>query len=258
MNQQSASDKKGDFQIKTLSRKQNFSFSCHQGIQCYNRCCYQIDIILTPFDILNIKAHLAITSSEFLDQYCLFQNIKGTQVPLIKLKPIDDEKRSCRFVDDKGCQIYNLRPLVCRSYPIGLSVVNEDLKPEDEKDFIIIEDICYGHREKKIWSVQRWKKDQRVIELEQDNLKWMNLVNRMKTLRLSGEEDKKMEFFIMACYDIDTFKSFVFNSSFFKRFEISPEKIKKLEANEKELLVFGLSWLDFALFSEGDLKPKKI
>ena len=44
-------------------------FRCHKDIDCFNACCKNIDIMLTPYDILRLKQRLGITSTEFLRQY---------------------------------------------------------------------------------------------------------------------------------------------------------------------------------------------
>ena len=41
-------------------------FRCHKDIDCFNACCKNIDIMLTPYDILRLKQRLGITSTEFL------------------------------------------------------------------------------------------------------------------------------------------------------------------------------------------------
>ena len=43
-------------------------FSCHKGISCWNACCSNIDISLTPYDVLRMKRHLGISSTEFLKE----------------------------------------------------------------------------------------------------------------------------------------------------------------------------------------------
>ena len=35
-------------------------FSCHKGIGCWNACCSNIDISLTPYDILRLKKRLGL------------------------------------------------------------------------------------------------------------------------------------------------------------------------------------------------------
>jgi hypothetical protein len=61
----------------------------------------------------------------------------------------------------------------------------------------------------------------------------------------------------MVSYDLDSFRSFVFNSSFLTRFDINHEIVNKIESNDEELLKFGFDWLKFALFAEGPIHPRR-
>jgi hypothetical protein len=44
-------------------------FRCRKDIDCFNACCKNIDIMLTPYDIVRLKTRLGITSTEFLREY---------------------------------------------------------------------------------------------------------------------------------------------------------------------------------------------
>ena len=37
-----------------------FRFSCHPGVACFNRCCADVNIFLTPYDVLRMKNRLGI------------------------------------------------------------------------------------------------------------------------------------------------------------------------------------------------------
>ena len=52
-----------------LTEDAQLQFSCHHGIKCWNACCSNIDIPLTPYDVLRLKKRLDMTSGEFLKQY---------------------------------------------------------------------------------------------------------------------------------------------------------------------------------------------
>ena len=65
---------------------------------------------------------------------------------------------------------------------------------------------------------------------------------------------ERMEMFYMACYDLDSFRRFVFGSSFLKRFEIEDDLLKKIRDDDEELLRFAFRWLKLALFGEPTLK----
>jgi uncharacterized protein len=57
----------------------------------------------------------------------------------------------------------------------------------------------------------------------------------------------------MACYNLDQFRRFVFESTFLQRFEVPEETIKRMKTDDGELLKLSLSWLKFPLFGEKSL-----
>jgi hypothetical protein len=63
----------------------------------------------------------------------------------------------------------------------------------------------------------------------------------------------KMAF--MAAYNMDSFRNFVFNSSFLKRYKVKRALLKKIEIDDVELMLFAFSWIQ--LFVWG-MKNKKI
>jgi hypothetical protein len=69
------------------------------------------------------------------------------------------------------------------------------------------------------------------------------------------EQAKQM--FFMAAYNIDKFKSFVFESSFLKRYNVPEERVEKIRGDEMELLAFAMEWIKFILFKEGEFQSKE-
>lgn len=63
--------------------------------------------------------------------------------------------------------------------------------------------------------------------------------------------------FFMASYNIDKFRQFVFESSFLDRYEIDPLTVAQIKSDEIALLKFGMRWLKWLLFKEGEFKLKK-
>ena len=254
---QTISEQNEQLNLKPILNNETFCFSCYPGISCFNECCHEIDVILTPFDALRIKNEIGIPSDRFLAEYTQMQKLKDTEIPLVKLKMQDeaDKKDHCVFLTGEGCLIYQNRPAVCRNYPTG--VATQDPKEGDNHNpfFILEEDMCQGHREKKDWTVETWKKNQGVSELEDLNKPWLEIVAKLKNLSLKDEKDQKMNIFLMVCFDLDTFRKMVFQSSFLKRFKIEEKIIQLIENDEEELLKFGFQWLNFALFNEGPFKP---
>ncbi len=192
-----------NFNLKPITPEGIFSFGCHPGVSCFNRCCHEIDVILTPVDILKMKTELNLRSDEFLKQYTTLQKLKGTGVPLVKLQMRENSNRACIFLDgEKGCSIYHFRPLVCRSYPLGVASLDprqsesENEGQPTEARFIIREDICMGHREPKTWTLKEWMKDQGTIGMENDNKSWLEIVAKLKAMKMGEKQQHEISTFI--------------------------------------------------------------
>jgi hypothetical protein len=61
----------------------------------------------------------------------------------------------------------------------------------------------------------------------------------------------------MACYNLDMFKKFVFESRLLNLFQINKKIVSQIQSNERELLKFSFRWLQFAIFAKNTMKPKK-
>ena len=48
----------------TLRPEDTFHFSCHSGIECFTKCCQDVNILLTPYDIVMMKNRLLLSRSE--------------------------------------------------------------------------------------------------------------------------------------------------------------------------------------------------
>ncbi|MEE4365485.1 MAG: YkgJ family cysteine cluster protein [Desulfotignum sp.] len=232
-----------------------FTFHCHKGVKCFTDCCRGIDIMLTPYDILTMRRKLDLSSEEFLAVFTEPKILEKADMPVVTLKLLDDERRSCPFVEDKeGCVIYEDRPTTCRYYPIGVGALSYSGE-KGEKDaffFTVKEAHCLGFEEDKKWTVAQWRQDQGIDLRDAVNEGWMDLMVRKKSLPPSmklSEESKKM--FFMVCYNIDKFRDFVFNSSFLDRYEIPADKTEEIRSDEVKLLQFGFEWLKSALFHAG-------
>lgn len=252
-----------NFKLKPITPEGIFSFACHPGVSCFNKCCHEIDVILTPVDILKMKTALNIRSDEFLKKYTTLQTLKDTGIPLVKLLMRENSNGACIFLDgSKGCSIYQNRPQVCRSYPLGLGTLDprhEKLQTEGqspEARFMIQEDMCKGHLEPKTWTLKKWMEDQGTVAMEEGNKPWMEIVAKLKAMKINDKQNHEISLFIMASYDLDTFRQFVFESTFLERFEVDINTVDSIRSDQESLLKFGMEWLLFALFNEGTIRPK--
>jgi Fe-S-cluster containining protein len=242
-----------------LSLSHTFRFSCHKDIECFNQCCADVNIFLTPYDILRMKRRLNISSSEFLVKYTDSITIEDKGLPLVVLKMRQDEKKTCPFVMKDGCSIYDDRPWPCRMYPIGMAAPDRDYGGNREAFYFIVDQEfpCLGFKEKKECSIKEWKEDQgaNIYDIEGEPYKDITLHRFfLNGNRLTPE---KSRMFNMVCYDIDRFRRFVFESSFINMFDIDKETIENIKSDDKNLLEFGYRWLRFSLFGEDSLMVKE-
>lgn len=249
-----------------LSLKSRFKFKCHKGVSCFTECCRGIDIMLTPYDILTMRKKLDIDSEKFLSIFTTPQLLEKADLPVVTLKLLDDERKSCPFVqDEEGCVIYEDRPTTCRYYPLGvgsLSYSGEQGDNEDKEEFffMIKEPHCKGFDEPDEWTVEEWREDQGVDLRDEVNEGWLDLMVRKKSLPASMKlsENAKQMFFTV-CYNIDKFKQFVFESSFLTRYNIPEERVAEIKDDDVKLLQFGFEWLKVTFFHAGEemFNPKE-
>ncbi len=242
-----------EFGVK-LSLEDTFQFHCGPWVACFTECCGKLDLMLTPYDVLRLKTALGITSSEFLDRYTYMRQRTPQDFPQFFMK-MDGPDRRCPFVNTNGCTVYDNRPGACRIYPVGRGSTknNSDGNPR-EFFFIVKEDHCKGFQEGCEWRISEWLHDQGMEEYNRVNDLLMELhVRRTKQygIRLT---DNHMKMFVMACYNLERFREFVFQSNFLERFEVSEERVVEIENSDLALLEFAFLWLRFALFREPTIR----
>jgi hypothetical protein len=63
-----------------------------------------------------------------------------------------------------------------------------------------------------------------------------------------------MKMAYMAAYNVDTFRRFVFDSSFLSRFHVPPQRLAAVRQSDSALLLLGFDWILRFLFGQGPLK----
>ena len=239
-----------------MGLKSKFKFKCHKDVKCFTDCCRGIDIMLTPYDILTMRAKLDLSSEEFLAVFTTPRILESADLPVVTLKLLDDDRKSCPFVDDKdGCAVYEDRPTTCRYYPLGVGSLSYsgEQGEKDEFFFTVKEAHCFGFEEDKEWTVAEWRQDQGVDLRDTVNDGWMDLIVRKKSLPPSmklSEESKQM--FFLVCYNIDKFREFVFKSTFLQRYDLPAEQVEEIKKDDVKLLQFGFEWLKNTFFQTHD------
>jgi Fe-S-cluster containining protein len=237
-----------------LTPDSRFRFRCHSGLDCFNRCCADVNIALTPYDVLRLRRRLALESTEFIVQHTVRPFTKEQKIPVLLLRMRDDAGKTCPFVTAQGCSVYEDRPWACRMYPVGVASSQTRSRPGEEFYFILQEDHCHGHGGDREWSIAEWMDDQGVADYDAFGELFKEVNLHPKLLDGPPLEPRKMDLYFMACYDLDRFRRFVFESRFLETFDLAASHVEQMRTDDEALLRFGMEWLRFALFAEPAVK----
>jgi Fe-S-cluster containining protein len=245
---------------RQLATDETFPFTCHPGVPCFNRCCSDVNIILTPLDVLGLARRLGMHTRDFLDSYAGNPITKELQLPMVILKMRDEPEKRCPFVGDHGCTVYEDRPWACRMYPLGMAIPPARAGFEPEPVYFVFEDDhCEGRHQGDFgqWTAEAWRRDQGTAERDEIESGYRDLVSHPWFIGGRTLDPKRMHMFYTACYDLDTLRDFVFQSTFLGRFELDEESVEEIRNDDVALLRFAFRWLRFALFGEPTLRVRE-
>ncbi len=138
-----------------------FRFDCSAGLACFNTCCRNKDLVLTPYDVLRLKTACRLHSDRFLQQHVLFRPDPASGFPVLSLRMQDDSEKQCPFVGEGGCTVYQHRPTACRLYPLGRASGRAAGSGEQEEFFFLLETpACLGVREERTVTLEEWLQGQ--------------------------------------------------------------------------------------------------
>ncbi len=235
-----------------LERDSTFQFQCHPGVSCFTRCCRNMNIILTPYDIIRMKNRLGMSADLFLKLYAKQEILGITGIPVARLNMLEEMDGKCPFVTPEGCQIYTDRPVCCRYYPIGIASLRQQEKHQGEEEeffFLVKEDHCKGFDEPVEWTVDSWRADQEADLYDSMNRGWMELLLRKKSF---GEESemppRAQQLFYMVTTNMERFRKFVFESRFLDTYEVDDQILREIREEDTALMQFGFEYLKVAIF----------
>nr|MBL0717230.1 YkgJ family cysteine cluster protein [Desulfobacterales bacterium] len=209
-------------------------------------------------DVIRLKNSLNISSDMFIDKYVDILLKPSSHFPEVLLKMREDAEKKCPFLSESGCLVYHDRPDTCRTFPVEQGII---LDPKKNKTipvhFFRPPDFCLGQHEKKTWTTKTWAEDQDALLYNKMTAKWAEIKSLFQADPWGREGNKgpraKMAF--MAAYNIDMFRNFLFNSSFFKRYKVNNKIKKKIKQDDTELMKLGFEWIKFYIWG---IKTKSI
>lgn len=163
--------------LKIITEDDRFSFECDQCA----RCCHGPTIPLSPYDILKISDYYGITQREFVEEYTLWAPASQSGIPIVLLKT----QPCCPFNRDGLCNIYQVRPFFCRSYPV-IRIMTYNPSTDSTAVKYSLEKNCSSIKTKRTQTVREWLEEQCGDTYLRESLRWGEF-----KVRLAGSEYPK-------------------------------------------------------------------
>ncbi len=246
-------------QPQELNVDSEFQFHCHKGIACFNACCKNIDITLTPYDVIRLKNRLAIDSKEFVARYTMPFAMDYHNMPGLKMitKPGTTE---CVHLTKDGCGVYEDRPAACRYYALGnMGVRKKESASVDDIYFVVKEEHCLGHFEPKKQTVAEYRREQGIEKYDEMNREWRDIILKKRSSgpTVGAPSERSLQLFDMCSYDMDSFAEFVQSKGFRSVFDISDNEVDELVKDEDKRLQFAMRFLKQVLFGRSTIPLKE-
>ncbi|MFH1217948.1 MAG: YkgJ family cysteine cluster protein [Pseudomonadota bacterium] len=191
--------------VSRLREGENFTFACHPGVPCFTECCHQLDLALSPYDVLRLARELKISGKDFLHRYAVIEHQEGDIFPHVYLGMIDDGKASCPFVSERGCLIYPGRPAACRTYPLGRGAW-QDGNGRDHAFFVLIkEPHCQGFVAPSEITLELWINDQGLADYYSANDLLISLLQHEKIKQGFRPSAEQRDLFLAVLYNLEEF-----------------------------------------------------
>ncbi len=241
-----------------LTLNSAFQFRCHKDIACFNACCRNIDLQLTSYDILRLKNHLGLTSSEFVGRYTVPFEMDSHGMPGLKMatKPGTSE---CIHLTEEGCRVYEDRPAACRYYALGnMAVRKKDSSEVEDAYFVVREEYCLGHEEPHEQTVAEYRVEQGLDKYDEMNSHWRRLILKKRSAgpAVGSPSERSLQLFDMCSYDLDSFREFIQSPKFKEVVELPPEQEQELIDDEESLHEFAMRFLEQVLFGVNSVKVR--
>ncbi len=237
---------------------EGFAFACHPGVPCFTECCRDLKLLLTPYDVLRLKTRLGADASDFLERHTRTEFDEQRGFPMVFLEMKTDPRKTCPFVSDEGCSVYEDRPAACRTYPIArASRMHRGHGRVQEDYFVLKEAHCRGFEETRTWTVEEWIRDQGLEPYHVYNNLWMEIITHPKLNQGAALSARQQEMFYLACYDLDKFRNFVLSGRFLEIFELDGREVEAIRTQDEALLRLALRWLMFSFCGEPVLKMRE-
>ncbi len=226
------------FDPRELGLDDEFVFACHPGVPCFNKCCYDVHLVLSPYDFLRLRQALGLSPEEFVKRYAEVYIGEVTQLPVVAIR-MNPHDFACPFLRPEGCSLYPDRPSSCRTYPLA-RYFREDPETGERLEIyrIIRETQCKGHYEKRPIKVRDYIREQGLEPYHFYNDLFGKVVTKRQQHADTPLTGDQLDLIYLACYDLPRFREKLLQGEI-----ICPELSNPETASEEELLTAGIRFV---------------
>ena len=237
--------------LRPVAAGEALGFACGPALPCFTECCRDLDLALSPYDVLRLKRRLGLSSGEFMRRYALVGMEDGAAFPICRLAMVDDGRASCVFVRPEGCSVYADRPAACRAYPLARGVSLEADGGARERLALLREPHCRGFSADIPGCCADFLESQGLAEYNRFGDALLRL--HQHPLVRSGAfrpDEQQARRYVLALYDLDRFRSLLARGALPLAFPLTPAQRRGLEGDDGELLLLAIAWLEREFFGK--------
>lgn len=182
-------------------------------------CCRGMgaSIVLDPYDVFRLCSGLNLTFEQLLASSVELNVVDGIILPNLKM---DAVKNCCNFLSDEGrCSIHNLRPGICRMFPLG--------RIYDESSFKYFIQVyeCSSKNQTKV-KVKKWIDTPNINQYEKYINDWHGLLKKLEDMIQNKDLDVSKQISMGILNDF-YLKGYDYGSDFYTQFYV---KLQEFEA----------------------------
>lgn len=219
-----------------LNLSSPFRFACNEALPCFTQCCRNVNIFLTPYDVLRLRRALGgMPSSEFLARHTRHVLAKDRYIPIVQLL-MEPGSLACSFVGDQGCKVYDDRPWSCRMFPL-------DLSPLEPDSYVLMagRERCMGVAEPASWTVGDWLEGQGVEPFAEMEAAFQTVLPPI--FAAGAKMDPGLGRLLFLAYDLDRFLAMLDDPRFRKFHDVDDETFERVKASDEALLLLAFRYI---------------
>ena len=117
---------KGGLKLSELFYENGLKFECKRCSKC---CRFDPGYVFLSYnDLDKLLKYFNLSENKFSEKYCRIVDMGGHK----RLSLSEKENYDCIFWSNGGCEIYEARPLQCRSYPFWKPLLSDRKSWDDE------------------------------------------------------------------------------------------------------------------------------